>query len=323
MACYLQNCFEENSSLAILSGNYLDPPDDHPYSQTSLHELIDRMLTVNVPRRAGIEDVCKCLDRLIAGRGLPKRPSGRQPKKLSSASTPSPKKVGERRPVASAARASPPPPPPPPRPSKQNTQKQTKNISNSIPSSVFVDRRSARTQEHAREPLGDCDLLAGEKILMQSVPEDTAMRSHRDPRKNYGRNHPDTTASLPIAMNVDHIYNDLLHDEPTKRSGKKSKRKPTSETRRTDDSLSLEDELDRIRIFTSSDKVEVKATDGSDSVSFESTPPLTPIEMSSIASLSSEDHYSFSRESPARRKKGRDPPGTQGRASVQDPPGTT
>ena len=325
MTCYLQNCFEENSSLAILSGKYLQPPDDHPYSQTSLHEVIDGMLTVNVSHRAGIEEVCKCFDRLLAGKGLPKRAYGRK----TNVSTRTPKKTSGRGTAIPSARDSPPPPPPPPRPSKQKaTQKQAQkeitSTSNPIPSSVFVDRRSARTKEQAKAPVVDCDVLVGEKILMQSVPEDTAMRSHRDPRKNYGRNQSNTTPSLPIAMNVDHIYNDLLQEEPTKRNRRRSRKKEvTKPPERIDDSLSLEDELDRIRIFTHTDKVEVRATGGSDSVSFDSTPPLTPLEMSSIASLSSEDHYSFSRESPARRNKGRDPPGTQGRASVRDPPGTS
>ena len=161
---------------------------------------------------------------------------------------------------------------------------------------------------------------------MQSAPKDTAMRSHRDPRKNYGRNQSNAMPSLTTAMNADHIYNDLLQEKPTKRNRRKTKKKEaTKPLERTNDSLleSLEDELDRIRIFTSTDKVEVRATGGSDSVSFDSAPPLTPLEMSSIASLSSEDHYSFSRESQARRRKGRDPPGTQGRTSARDPPGTS
>ena len=323
MACYLQNCFEENSSLAILSGKYLQPPDDHPYSQTSLREIIDRMLTVNVSRRAGIDEVCKCFDRLLVGKNLPKRTSGRKTNTSSSASTRTPKKTSGR--AIASARDSPPPPPPPPRPSKhkaaqEQAQKEMTSISDPIPSSVFVDRRSVRPTEHTRTPLDDCGVLVGEKILMQSVPEDTAMRSHRDPRKNYGRNRSNITPSLPTAMDVDHIYNDLLQEEPTKRNRRKSKKKIATKT-----SERIEDELDRIsiRIFTSTDEVEIRATGGSDSVSFDGTPPLSPLEMSSIASLSSEDHYSFSRESPARRNKGRVPPGTQGRATVRDPPGTS
>lgn len=286
------------------------------------------MLTVNVSRRAGIEEVCKCFDRLLAGKGLPKRIQGRKPKQPSSVSTPTPKKTSGRGPAIASARDSPPPPPPPPRPSKhkatkKQAQKETTSISDPIPSSVFVDLRSARPKENARAPSVDCDVLVGEKILM-SVPEDTAIRSHRDPRKSYCRSQSNTTHSLPTPMNVDHIYNDLLEEEPAKRSRRKSKKKAVTKlSERIDDSLSLEDELDRIRIFTSTDKVEVRATDGSDSLSFDSTPPLTPLEMSSIASLSSEDHYSFSRESPARRNKGRDPPGTQGRASIRDLPGTS
>ena len=320
MTCYLQNCFEENSSLAILSGNYLQPPDDHPYSHTSLHELIDRMLTVTASRRADADELCLCFDRLLAGKGLPNRTSGRKPKQPVSASTPLSKKTKGRGPVASK-RDSPPPPPPPPRPTKQKaekqTQKQTANIPDSIPSSVVVERRP---KKHARAPLHeenlfDCDRLMGEKFLMQPVPEDAAMRSNRDPRKNYGRGRSKTTPHSPTVLSVEHIYNDLLNNQvQTKRSRKKvgkEKRTTTKTTDMIDGSLSLEDELDRIMIFTTTDEIEVKATGGSEASSFGSTPPLTPIEVSSIASLSSEDQYSFSRESPMRRKKGKDSPRTR------------
>jgi len=154
----------------------------------------------------------------------------------------------------------------------------------------------------------------GEKILMQPVPEDAAMRSNRDPRKNYGRGRKKTAPHSPTVLSVEHIYNDLLNNQvQTKRSRKKvgkEKRTTTKTTDMIDGSLSLEDELDRIMIFTTTDEIEVKATGGSEASSFGSTPPLTPIEVSSIASLSSEDQYSFSRESPMRRKKGKDSPRT-------------
>mmetsp|Transcript_12645 Transcript_12645/g.36152 ORF Transcript_12645/g.36152 Transcript_12645/m.36152 type:complete len:339 (-) Transcript_12645:1936-2952(-) len=330
MTCYLQNCFEENSSLAILSGKYIQPPDDHPYAHTPVHELIDRTLTVNVSRRADIDEVCKCFDRLLVGKGLTKRPPGRRPKSSSSVATPRSSKTNGRR-SGTSSRDSPPPPPPPPRPSKQKvrnqTQKQKTHLSDPIPSSVVVDRRPARTKERARAPLNEDgplnDLLMGEQILMQAIPEETtAMRSRRDPRKNYNRRQQVTsTSTSPSSICVDHIYEDLLCEEPTKRSRSKSKKKEST----TKSFADIDDtELDRIRIFTSPDKIEMKAVGGSDTSSFDSPPPLTPIEMSSIASASSasEGHYSFSRESPARRTTRRDPPGVQGLASSRDPPGT-
>lgn len=323
MCCYLQNCFEENSSLAILSGNYIQPPDDHPYTHTPLHELIDRMLTVNVSRRADINEVCRCFDRLLVGKGLVKRPSGRKPKSSSSLSTSRSNKTNARG-SATSSRDSPPPPPPPPRPPKlkgQKTQKQKTHLSDPIPPSVVVDRRSSRVKERVRAPLGEedlfGDLLMGEKTLMQAVPEQTAVRSHRDPRKTYNRSQQ--VSSTSTATSTDHIYTDLLREEPSKRSRRKSKKSSTmGKIANVDDTLPVEDDLDRIRIFTSSDKIEMMATStGRSDASFDtttsSTPPLIPIEMSSITSASSasQGHYSFSKESPVRRKTRRDPPGTR------------
>ena len=68
---FLQNCFEEGSNLAILSGNY-KIPDDNPYGD-DLVELIDRMLTFDSKARADMTEVILCLSAIYSGRPLPLR----------------------------------------------------------------------------------------------------------------------------------------------------------------------------------------------------------------------------------------------------------
>lgn len=72
---FLQNCFEEGSNLAILSGKYTIP-DDNPYGD-GLVELLDRMLTSDSKARADMTEVILCLSAVYSGRSLPprKRPS--------------------------------------------------------------------------------------------------------------------------------------------------------------------------------------------------------------------------------------------------------
>jgi serine/threonine protein kinase len=65
---FLQNCFEEGSNLAILSGNY-KIPDDNPYGD-DLVELIDRMLTFDSKARADMTEVILCLSAIYSGRPL-------------------------------------------------------------------------------------------------------------------------------------------------------------------------------------------------------------------------------------------------------------
>ena len=128
MTCFLQNCFEENSNLAILSGNYIDPPGDHPYGKTHLKELIERMLTVDASLRANVKEVTKCINALIAGKALPKRLAGSKSRSRTatadSSAVPAPKKA----PDSSSSRGlrsspQPPPPRPPPRMSQNEEQR--------------------------------------------------------------------------------------------------------------------------------------------------------------------------------------------------------
>jgi len=69
-ATFLQNCFGENSNLAILSGKF-DIPKDHSTSHTVLVDLINRMLVVDPMKRATIDEVIECIDALQAGWPLP------------------------------------------------------------------------------------------------------------------------------------------------------------------------------------------------------------------------------------------------------------
>lgn len=68
---FLQNCFEEGSNLAILSGKYTIP-DDNPYGE-GLVELLDRMLTSDSKARADMTEVILCLSAVYSGRPLPPR----------------------------------------------------------------------------------------------------------------------------------------------------------------------------------------------------------------------------------------------------------
>lgn len=76
---FLQNCFEEGSNLAILSGKYTIP-EDNPYGE-GLVELLDRMLTADSKARADMTEVILCLSAVYSGRPLPPRKrSSRAPK---------------------------------------------------------------------------------------------------------------------------------------------------------------------------------------------------------------------------------------------------
>jgi hypothetical protein len=68
---FLQNCFEEGSNLAILSGKYTIP-EDNPYGD-GLVELLDRMLTSECKARADMTEVILCLSAVYSGRPLPPR----------------------------------------------------------------------------------------------------------------------------------------------------------------------------------------------------------------------------------------------------------
>lgn len=68
---FLQNCFEEGSNLAILSGKYTIP-EDNPYGE-GLVELLDRMLTSDCKARADMTEVILCLSAVYSGRPLPPR----------------------------------------------------------------------------------------------------------------------------------------------------------------------------------------------------------------------------------------------------------
>ena len=77
---FLQNCFEEGSNLAILSGKYTIP-EDNPYGE-GLVELLDRMLTADSKARADMTEVILCLSAVYSGRPLPPRKrSSRAPSK--------------------------------------------------------------------------------------------------------------------------------------------------------------------------------------------------------------------------------------------------
>lgn len=77
---FLQNCFEEGSNLAILSGKYTIP-DDNPYGD-GLVELLDRMLTSDSKVRADMTEVILCLSAVYSGRPLPPR---KKPSRASKA----------------------------------------------------------------------------------------------------------------------------------------------------------------------------------------------------------------------------------------------
>jgi serine/threonine protein kinase len=68
---YLGDCFEEGSSLAILSRRYRIP-EDNPYGD-DLVDLIDRMLAWDYRERADMGEVIMCLSALYSNRPLPKR----------------------------------------------------------------------------------------------------------------------------------------------------------------------------------------------------------------------------------------------------------
>lgn len=85
---FLQNCFEENSNLAILSRKY-KIPEENPYGE-SLVELIDRMLTVDAKARADMTEVILCLSAIYSNRPLPPRKKvPKSPKKVESEGEPS------------------------------------------------------------------------------------------------------------------------------------------------------------------------------------------------------------------------------------------
>lgn len=83
---FLQNCFEEGSNLAILSGKYTIP-EDNPYGD-GLEELLDRMLTADSKARADMTEVILCLSAVYSGRPLP-------PRKRSSRASKSENQEGE------------------------------------------------------------------------------------------------------------------------------------------------------------------------------------------------------------------------------------
>lgn len=359
MTCFLQNCFEENSNLAILSGKYIDPPGNHPYGNTHLQELIKRMLSVDVSRRADSKQVSKCIDAMIAGKPLPKRSSSSKSRSRTVIATATalsaPRKANESnssRGTRGIHASPPPPPPPPPRTQASHSQNDLtvqsrgQRQTNSIPMSVVVDRRSTRAKERSKRYESSSgakvsvdtdtivDDLRGTKILMQSVPEHSAIRTKRDPRKKYSR-HTGTTNSTTSSrsISVDHVYSDLETPIIAKKKIKKKaviKAKPrrddfsatsspslfgpddewskfgTESTEMDGIEAYLDEALDRIKIFTSEDRLGRRASPAD--VSCEITPPLTPLEQSSITSISSTD-YSFSRESRANKKKAKDPPG--------------
>jgi serine/threonine protein kinase len=76
---FLQNCFEEGSNLAILSGKYVIP-DDNPYGD-GLVELLERMLCSDSKARADMTEVILCLSAVYSGRPLPPRKKSSKPKK--------------------------------------------------------------------------------------------------------------------------------------------------------------------------------------------------------------------------------------------------
>ena len=73
--CFLRNCFEENSNLAILTGEYTIP-SSHPFPR-ELIELLSRMLCMDPNQRASIDEVLECLDAIKNREALPPRVSKR------------------------------------------------------------------------------------------------------------------------------------------------------------------------------------------------------------------------------------------------------
>jgi len=71
MLCFLRNCFEENSNLAILAGSYTIP-EQHPFPP-AIVELISRMLCMDSNKRASIDEVLQCLDAIKNNESLPPR----------------------------------------------------------------------------------------------------------------------------------------------------------------------------------------------------------------------------------------------------------
>lgn len=71
MLCFLRNCFEENSNLAILAGSYTIP-EQHPFPP-EIVELISRMLCMDSNKRASIDEVLQCLDAIKNNESLPPR----------------------------------------------------------------------------------------------------------------------------------------------------------------------------------------------------------------------------------------------------------
>ena len=71
--CFLKNCFEENSNLAILTGEY-DIPQSHPFPREII-ELMSRMICMDPNQRASIDEVLECLDAIKNKEALPTRVS--------------------------------------------------------------------------------------------------------------------------------------------------------------------------------------------------------------------------------------------------------
>ena len=76
---FLQNCFEEGSNLAILSGKYVIP-ENNPYGD-GLVELLERMLCQDSKARADMTEVILCLSAVYSGRPLPPRKRSSKAKK--------------------------------------------------------------------------------------------------------------------------------------------------------------------------------------------------------------------------------------------------
>ena len=69
---FLNDCFQDASTLEILTGMY-QVPRGHPYSNDTL-DLLSRMLEPDAKKRLNIYEVISCIDALTSGKSLP--PSG-------------------------------------------------------------------------------------------------------------------------------------------------------------------------------------------------------------------------------------------------------
>ena len=67
---FLQNCFDENANLRILSGNF-EFPEEHPYGHNELFKLIKRMIVVDPSKRASINEVLECINAIQSFKPLP------------------------------------------------------------------------------------------------------------------------------------------------------------------------------------------------------------------------------------------------------------